>query len=478
MRIKKVSFIILLSIVFCLHADSERFDGVFTVPEKDRFFLLGQFIKYDPKILSIGCGPLAKAKCDHWWPKGTFFAEIAEEPPDIIWIESDGDELGRLQDLGSSVLGASVIYTSTHFDNRKSPYPDLRFFLELSGFTLISHWYREEGGHAIFLKKDIFDAAMRTLNYWPNPSSFGDYPDFYLLQPLFKRLEGKAQGHCIENIDFIYMINLDERPEKFALASGGLELYGISPYRFSAVNGWKLSIEEIEQIGLKVAPGMLKETFLGSIYREIDGVKYRSNEKIREGKQAYFSIGMSLGSIGIVLSHLSVLSDAYQSGYETIWVMEDDVEAVEDPQQMVELIAELDVLAPDWDILFTDTDTKDTQGQHVPCRAMACRPNFCVQTLDSFWPRFHPVGERLSRMGMRYGAYSMIVRRSGMKKILQYFQSYGVFLPYDMDFWLIPDLKMYSPNRDIVTHAVRALTDNNLPHYQSKEQPNHHQIHD
>ena len=182
---------------------------------------------------------------------------------------------------------------------------------------------------------------------------------------------------------------------------------------------------------------------MGTIYYEVDGVQYRSNQIIQEDGNTYFAMGLSQGSIGIVLSHLSVLQDAYDSGYETIWIMEDDVDPVADPRQIPQLIQELDTLVDEWDILFTDIDTKNSAGTPVPCRAMASRPNYCMDTLDSYWPRFHAISSNLSRVGMRYGAYSMIVRRSGMEKILNYFKSYGIFLPYDIDFWLVPDIKMY-----------------------------------
>ena len=155
----------------------------------------------------------------------------------------------------------------------------------------------------------------------------------------------------------------------------------------------------------------------------------------------------------------------------TIWVMEDDAEIVENPCQMPALIQKLDHLAPDWDILFTDIDTKDTTGKHVACRALAARPNFSNKSRYPlfFLARFQPISDDFSRIGMRYGAYSMIVRRSGMKKILNHFKTYGIFLPYDMDFWLIPDLKMYSVNKDIVSHKAGAPSDNSEPAYLKKK---------
>ncbi len=470
--LKKNHLKISLLLLFCIlgHAGNYKFEGVFSTPDGDeRFFLVGQFIPYNPNILAMNPSDNAQQNCTHWWPKGKFFTEATRDQKyDFIWIESKGAELELLMKHSAFLRNASVIYTPTHlFDNG---YANLKFFLELAGFTLLSHWYWEgENGNAIFLKKEIFDAAMRTLNCFPNASNFLNHPSSYPLEKFLCKIEAKPNRHVFEEIDYIYMINLDERPEKFSKASYGLEFYGISPYRFSAVNGWKLPIESITQLGVKFTGGALRENFLGSVYHEIDGTLYRSNQIIQDDGETYFSMGLSRGSMGIVLSHLSVLQDAYDSGYQTIWVMEDDVEAVDDPRIIPGLIRNLDGIAPDWDILFTDTDTKDVSGKHVPCRALAARPNFCIETLDTFLNRFYLVGENLSRIGMRYGAYSMIVRRSGMKKILNYFKTYGIFLPYDMDFWLVPDIKMYCVNKDIVSHAAGSLTDNNLPHYMDKK---------
>lgn len=471
-KILRISFVFFLCAIsigrLSLHAGDYKFEGVYNLPDGDqRFFLVRLFIPYDPNILAINCPGDAPQKCAFWWPRGKFFTEAALQASrtqkfDFVWIESEGSEFEILKKVSYVLHKTSAVYIPTH----PGTFPNLRAILEASGFILLSHWYWEgEKGNAIFLRKEIFDAAMRTLNCSPTASSFVNYPSVYKLDRFFRRVKEKPKDHTFDQIDYIYMINLDERPEKFSRAAAGLELYGIYPYRFSAVNGWKLPLESIEAVGVKFPQGTLKDRFMGSIYCEIDGVQYRSNQLIQEDAKTYFSMGLSQGSIGIVLSHLSVLQDAYDAGYQTIWVMEDDVEAVDDPRQLPELIRILDAMVGDWDILFTDTDTKDVAGKHVPCRALAARPNFCVETLDAYLQRFSSVSHELSRIGMRYGAYSMIIRRSGMEKILNYFKAYGIFLPYDMDFWLNPNIKMYSVNKDIISHAAGSLTDNNLPNY-------------
>jgi GR25 family glycosyltransferase involved in LPS biosynthesis len=60
----------------------------------------------------------------------------------------------------------------------------------------------------------------------------------------------------LKQIDYIYVINLDERPEKWRATVMELAPYGIVPERFSAVNGWKLSPQKIREMILKFLPEM------------------------------------------------------------------------------------------------------------------------------------------------------------------------------------------------------------------------------
>ena len=158
----------------------------------------------------------------------------------------------------------------------------------------------------------------------------------------FKKAENKSDQHRMRNIDFIYMINLDQRPEKFLISAYHLILYGIFPYRFSAVNGWELPLESLTDVGVKYGPWMTGGHW-GTCY-PLDWQGEPQHEIIQEIGKTYFSHCMSRGAIGIVLSHLSVLQDAYDSGYQTIWVMEDDVEVIRNPHLLPDLIEELDQL--------------------------------------------------------------------------------------------------------------------------------------
>ena len=282
----------------------------------------------------------------------------------------------------------------------------------------------------------------------------------------FKPALGKSNIHKIENIDFIYTINLDARPEKFQNCLDQLLPYGIEPYRFSAVNGWELSLEDINDVAVTYEPWMDGRMFGTSYLPENNGEP--SHEKINIFGKKYFCHCMSRGAIGIVLSHLSVLQDAYDSGYETIWVMEDDIQVIQSPHLLSSLIKKLDkfVGPKGWDILFTDQDTKNQKGEYVPCLGYALRPNFYPKNPSRFAQR-KKVGPFI-KVGARYGAYSMIVRRAGMKKILDFIKEKNIFLPYDMDFYLLNNISMYAVQEDVVSTEPMALSDNGGPNYLKK----------
>jgi GR25 family glycosyltransferase involved in LPS biosynthesis len=287
-----------------------------------------------------------------------------------------------------------------------------------------------------------------------------------------KKIVDKSGLHSMRNIDFIYMINLDERPEKFHSCMERLSRYGIIPHRFSAINGWNLSIEAINELGVKFEPWMNGGT-MGTYYL-LDGNFKPTHEIVHETGRNYFCHCMSRGAIGIVLSHLSVIQDAYDSDYETIWVMEDDVEFLNDPHLLSDLIEQLDAAVgkDQWDILFTDQDTKNSYGWYVPCTASAWRPNFTHSNPHRFEER-QDINSDFRKIGARFGAYSMIVRRSGMKKLLNFFKNYQIFLPYDMEYVQPFDIRLYTVKKDIVTPQVGAPSDNGGPNYlnQKRETP-------
>ena len=210
-----------------------------------------------------------------------------------------------------------------------------------------------------------------------------DIPDHFKPRP------NKSDNHHMRNIDFIYMINLDKRPDRFEDSSRRLNPYGIYPYRFSAVNGWELTIDAINDVGLKYEPWM-GSGIMGTYYYLDDEQKIQhAHEVIHVPGKTYFGHCVAKGPIAICLSHLSVLQDAYDSGYETIWVMEDDIEIIRDSTIIPDLIDKLDELVGkgEWDILFTDQDIRKKNGEYNPCYWCAKRPNFRPWNPDIFAQR-------------------------------------------------------------------------------------------
>jgi GR25 family glycosyltransferase involved in LPS biosynthesis len=287
------------------------------------------------------------------------------------------------------------------------------------------------------------------------------------IEKYLKKCPNKADIHSLKNIDFIYIINLDQRPEKWKSCIDQLMPFGIYPYRFSAVNGWELPLEAINDVGVKYESWMESGKW-GTCYL-IEDKGEPKHELVYELGKNYFCHCMSRGAVGIALSHLSVLQDAYDAGYETIWVMEDDVLVIRDPRLLSDLVEKLDALVGNhgWDILFTDRDTINQEGQYIPCTAYAWRPNFSPQNPYIFG-FVQEISEDFRRVGARYGAYSMIVRRSGMKKILNFFKNYHIFLPYDMEYTLPKDIRLFTVIRDVVSTQPRAASDNGAPNYKNR----------
>lgn len=275
--------------------------------------------------------------------------------------------------------------------------------------------------------------------------------------------------HNMRNIDFIYLINLDQRPEKLKLSMNQFAPYGIYPYRFSAVNGWQLSLETINDVGLKFTPEM-EGGFMATSYH-LNGNFEPSHETIRNLGQTYFCHCMSRGAIGIALSHISILQDAYDSEYKTIWVMEDDVEVIQNPNILSELIDKLDLLVgkDHWDILFTDKDIRDANGNHKACYWAAKRPDFMVFSQINNYSGRTKINDDFWKIGARWGAHSMIIRRSGIKKLLQFFKAHQIFLPYDMDYILPPGINLYTVAEDVVSNFPNSASDNGGPAYLNKK---------
>ncbi|MBI2742402.1 MAG: glycosyltransferase family 25 protein [Chlamydiales bacterium] len=272
----------------------------------------------------------------------------------------------------------------------------------------------------------------------------------------YKKIRHKTGSSYFKNIDQIYLINLDQRPEKLEHCKRELSPYGIYPQRFPAVYGWALSTQTLNEIGLTFLPWMWRGRE-SVFYFPPDGAGRCDFVNLDEscvGKN-FFSIWTSRGAIGCTLSHLSVLQDAYNSGYETIWVMEDDISVRDNPHKLSDLIGKLDQLVgrEGWDILYTDYDAfinVDQSRDLLKQLPMMWRPDMPSFDLKGLLEH-REVGEDFVKIGSRHRAHSLILRRSGIEKILNFYKTHGIFTPYDHEMSLVPGIRFYVLKYQIVT---------------------------
>ncbi len=219
----------------------------------------------------------------------------------------------------------------------------------------------------------------------------------------------------VKRVDSIYVINLDRRPEKWERVRNLLLTQGMNANRVSAVDGWNLTEE-------------MQSELAGS-----------------------YPVRMLKGEVGCLLSHVSAIKDAYDRGYKTAWIFEDDIEFSENPHQMGNLIKKLNILDPGWDILYTDVDSKNSSGETILALASDFRPDRAVEVSLSYY-LFRPrVSDDFLLVRQRYGLYSYIVSRKGMKKIYDYFTHVNLWTAIDIDIHYIPTIQQYSTVRDIVS---------------------------
>lgn len=225
----------------------------------------------------------------------------------------------------------------------------------------------------------------------------------------------KSSKSGIKRVDCIYVINLDKRPEKWRRMKQILNENGMSASRFSAINGWEICLEDRQELA------------------------------------GNYPIRMLPGEVGCLLSHVSVIKDALNRGYNAIWILEDDVEFVEDPHQISGLIAKLNKIDPNWDILYTDIDSKNNLGVRVPALDADFRPDRIFNYSLEHYLKRTPVSEDFIRLGQRYGMYSLLVSRKGMRKVYNFYSHVYLWSAIDIDIHYIPTIREYSTTRDIVT---------------------------
>lgn len=276
----------------------------------------------------------------------------------------------------------------------------------------------------------------------------------------FKKIESKNVANKIQigNIDFIYLINLDRRPERLHRSLQQLAPYGVKPHRVSGIDGWALQQDVFDDIAMIVEPSMqydqpVQVSFQPGNYPSTPFAKVAAGQRCLHSQTA-------AGVIGCSLTHLSILEDAYLSGYERIWVLEDDFTVNGNPHDLAELIEQLNsaVGKLGWDLLYTDDDDCYT-AQSVNCHCGSrvwMRPG---RPIAARLVEKTVVAENFFKIGGRTQAHSYVVQRSGMEKILSYIKQNRFFFPLDTEIPCIEGLRIYNLKTDLVHGRDRMYSD-------------------
>lgn len=269
----------------------------------------------------------------------------------------------------------------------------------------------------------------------------------------FKRVEDSEHGSNIPGIDAIYLINLDQRPEKLAASLSQLSPFGIVPRRLSAIYGWSLSQEAFNDIGMKFLPPM-DFAFDGQVFFCPASDQLDKGEALNAscyGKTCVHR-SVSAGALGGALSHLSCLQDAVDKGYETVWILEDDFTLTKDPRSLNGYLRRLDELAS-WDMLHTDDDLHFEPYGPLTLHVRPDRAPFQHVMKHTL------LGEEFFKIGGRWQLHSVLYRRHGMQKILDYVKHFGLFKNLDEEINFIPNMQIYNLRCNLAHGMGRTTSD-------------------
>lgn len=111
-----------------------------------------------------------------------------------------------------------------------------------------------------------------------------------------------------------------------------------------------------------------------------------------------------------------------------------------------------------WDVFFTFRDYRDPGAQYYTPNGTCYRPNIETRCHGKFHIN-RAISSELRHIGPRFATQSMIWTKRGLAKVLRYYEKYKIFMPYNLDIALIPDIRIYSVMEDVVTNKIDAQSD-------------------
>lgn len=238
-----------------------------------------------------------------------------------------------------------------------------------------------------------------------------------------KRIEVTEKISGLKGIDCIYLINLDSRPDRWKRVKKLLDEKELNVNRISAINGWELSKEAL---------------------KELSGP---------------YPVRLKGGEYGCLLSHVSILKDAYKRGYKCIWILEDDIEFLDNPQTIPSILKTLTKLDRDWDVFYTDANFRNLDGTYLKSYSYSQRPDQPLFPFKYYQLRFK-LNDDIIQIRSRWGTTSMIFSERGIKKALDFFTHVYIWSPIDHDIHTIPGIHEYASQKDIISNRTQSIDSN------------------
>ncbi|MBS0625112.1 MAG: glycosyltransferase family 25 protein [Verrucomicrobia bacterium] len=274
----------------------------------------------------------------------------------------------------------------------------------------------------------------------------------------FKKIDDKYEEEkfLVRNVDLIYLINLDRRPDRWKRCLEQFLPHKIRPHRVAGIIGWDLTQEVFDDIAMRPKPPMQYDK--GVHFKFVPG-GYPSEPftEAAYGRPCLHKDAPA-GGMGGCLTHYSNIYDGYVSGYNVIWTLEDDVTVKSDPHMISEYISRLNALAPDWDVLYTDDDDHFTAA-NVFTHFGGSRWMRPGRPIPESMIERKPVGADFFKIGGRTQTHSYLVSRAGMRKILDYIFREKLFVPFDTEIPCVPGINLYNLRYDVVHGRDRQYSD-------------------
>ncbi len=274
------------------------------------------------------------------------------------------------------------------------------------------------------LQNGSFEALNLLDVIWPYLSSFFIPNSTCDLNPFLRPITEASKPSGLNGIDYIYLINLKERPLKLARMEQLFSENGLIVNHFYAINGWKL---EPNEQGREV-------TKFGNTYKNAP------------------NRWVSWGGIGCYLSHLSIIKNAYEKNFNSIWIMEDDLIFHVKPEVVCEMLKKVNEIDPEWDIFYTDSNNRDATGRFRIGSHPIIPPIHLDNKGRAYCNNVEVINDDFAKIRARGGTYSMILSKRGIKKIYETLSKLPILTPYDDVLPFLDDVRYYISRKPVVTH--------------------------